>query len=42
MGSPCKVVRQLTEDEIRLYNSYAAYYINEWKRYKSELKPDRS
>ena len=42
VGSPGKVVRQLTEDEIRLYRSYAAYYVNEWKRYKSELKPDRS
>jgi len=42
VGSPGRVVRQLTEDEIRLYNGYAAYYVNEWRRYKVELKPDLS
>ena len=42
MGSPGKVVRPLTEDEIRLYNGYAALYVKEWKRYKAELKPDPS
>ena len=42
LGSPGKVVRQLTEDEIRLYSGYAAYYVREWRRYKAELKPDLS
>ena len=42
LGSPGKVVRPLTEDEIRVFRSTAAYYVNEWKRYKAELKPDLS
>jgi carbonic anhydrase/acetyltransferase-like protein (isoleucine patch superfamily) len=42
MGSPGKVVRELTEDEIRVFSSTAEYYVNEWKRYKAELKPDLS
>jgi carbonic anhydrase/acetyltransferase-like protein (isoleucine patch superfamily) len=42
VGSPGKVVRQLNDDERRLYSSYAAYYVNEWRRYKAKLKPDLS
>lgn len=42
VGSPGKVVRQLTEDEIRLVSGNAADYVKEWKRYESELKPDSS
>ena len=42
VGSPGKVVRQLTEAEIRLYGGYAAYYVGEWRRYKADLKPDVS
>jgi carbonic anhydrase/acetyltransferase-like protein (isoleucine patch superfamily) len=38
VGSPGKVVRRLTDDEIQLYASYAAYYVKEWRRYKVELK----
>ena len=42
VGSPGKVVRQLTEDEMRHFAGYAAYYVKEWRRYKAELKPDPS
>jgi carbonic anhydrase/acetyltransferase-like protein (isoleucine patch superfamily) len=42
VGSPGRVVRQLTADEIRLYNAYAAWYVKEWRRYKTDLKPDLS
>jgi carbonic anhydrase/acetyltransferase-like protein (isoleucine patch superfamily) len=42
LGSPGKVVRQLTEDEIREFSSTAASYVKAWQRYKSELKPDSS
>ena len=42
LGSLGKVVRQLIEDEIRFYSGYAAYYVKEWRRYKSELRPDLS
>src|SRR5687767_8378077 len=42
LGSPGKVVRPLTEDEIREFSGYAALYVEEWKRYKAELKPDLS
>jgi carbonic anhydrase/acetyltransferase-like protein (isoleucine patch superfamily) len=40
LGSPARVVRPLTEDEIRLYNSYADEYVARWKQYRSELKAD--
>ena len=42
LGSPGKVVRQLTEDEIREFRGTAASYVEAWQRYKSELKPDSS
>ena len=42
LGSPGKVVRPLTEDEIREFSGYAALYVKEWKRYKAGLKPDLS
>jgi carbonic anhydrase/acetyltransferase-like protein (isoleucine patch superfamily) len=42
LGSPGKVVRQLTDDEMRRFAGYAAYYVNEWRRYKSDLKPNPS
>jgi carbonic anhydrase/acetyltransferase-like protein (isoleucine patch superfamily) len=42
MGSPGKVVRQLSDDEIRAINSTADNYVRRWKSYKTELKPDRS
>ena len=42
LGSPGKVVRQLREDEIKSFNSIADNYVQRWKRYKTELKPDLS
>jgi carbonic anhydrase/acetyltransferase-like protein (isoleucine patch superfamily) len=40
IGSPGKIVRQLTEDDIRGINAFADYYVKEWKRYRTQLKPD--
>ncbi len=40
LGSPGKVVRQLSPDEIREFSSTAAGYVEAWQRYKTELKPD--
>jgi carbonic anhydrase/acetyltransferase-like protein (isoleucine patch superfamily) len=40
LGSPGKVVRALSEDEIRLYNGYADEYVALWKKYRTELKTD--
>ncbi len=42
VGSPGKVVRQLTEDEIRLLRDNAAIYVEDWQRYKAELRRDDS
>jgi carbonic anhydrase/acetyltransferase-like protein (isoleucine patch superfamily) len=42
MGSPGKVVRQLTEDEIKRINRISANYAARAKRYRAELKPDPS
>jgi carbonic anhydrase/acetyltransferase-like protein (isoleucine patch superfamily) len=40
MGSPGKVVRQLTEQEIERINRIGRNYAARAKRYKLELKPD--
>jgi carbonic anhydrase/acetyltransferase-like protein (isoleucine patch superfamily) len=42
LGSPGKVVRQLTEDEIKRFSGIAGNYVRKWKRYKEGLKPDLS
>ena len=42
LGSPGKVVRQLTEDEIKRFNGISANYVRKWKLYKTDLKPDLS
>jgi carbonic anhydrase/acetyltransferase-like protein (isoleucine patch superfamily) len=42
IGSPGKIVRQLSEDEIRLIHAGAEEYVEAWKRYKTGLKPDPS
>jgi carbonic anhydrase/acetyltransferase-like protein (isoleucine patch superfamily) len=42
LGSPGKVVRQLTEDEIKRINQISANYAARSKRYRVELKPDLS
>jgi carbonic anhydrase/acetyltransferase-like protein (isoleucine patch superfamily) len=42
VGSPGRVVRQLSEDEIREYGAFAAWYVKEWRRYKADLEADLS
>lgn len=38
MGSPGKVVRELTEEEVVRFSGGAARYVANWKRYTSGLK----
>jgi len=38
LGSPGKIVRQLTEDEIRRNTKSAAHYVANWQRFARELK----
>jgi carbonic anhydrase/acetyltransferase-like protein (isoleucine patch superfamily) len=42
VGSPGRVVRKLTDEEIREFSSTAAHYVHAWQRYKAVLKPDPS
>ena len=42
LGSPGRVVRQLSADEIRGFSSMADDYVRTWRRYKTDLKPDLS
>ena len=39
MGSPGKVVRELSEAEIGFLQASAAHYVENWKRYARELTP---
>jgi carbonic anhydrase/acetyltransferase-like protein (isoleucine patch superfamily) len=40
VGSPGKVVRQLSADEIRDINSFADHYVRQYKRYREFFRPD--
>src|SRR5262245_61525108 len=40
VGSPGKVVRQLSAEEITNINSFADWYVKEFKRYKTGLRAD--
>ncbi len=40
VGSPGKVIRQLTPEEIRKINWIADHYVENFKRYKTSLRPD--
>jgi carbonic anhydrase/acetyltransferase-like protein (isoleucine patch superfamily) len=40
IGSPGKVVRKLSQEEIRRINSASDYYVDKFKRYKQTFKPD--
>lgn len=42
MGSPGKVVRQLSADEIRNINGFADHYVQRFKLYQREFRPDAS
>lgn len=39
VGSPGRVVRQLSEAEIREINSFADHYVQQYKRYRASAKP---
>ncbi|WP_150302790.1 gamma carbonic anhydrase family protein [Pseudomonas saliphila] len=39
MGSPGKVVRQLSEDQKRMVEAGAAHYVHNAQRYRRDLKP---
>ena len=39
MGSPGKIVRQLSDDEVKRFSGAAGRYVNNWKRFASGLKP---
>ena len=40
LGSPGRIVRQLSPEEIRDINSFADYYVQRFKRYQAGLRPD--
>jgi len=40
IGSPGKIVRQLSSEEIRNINSFADHYVQEFKRYQKEFRRD--
>jgi carbonic anhydrase/acetyltransferase-like protein (isoleucine patch superfamily) len=40
IGSPGKVVRSLSDDEVRGIQSFADHYVREFKRYREGFKPD--
>lgn len=42
LGAPGKVVRQLTPEQIKGINRIADHYVQNFKRFRSELKPDPS
>jgi len=39
MGSPGKVVRQISDDQVALSKGSAQVYVDNWKRFKAGLKP---
>ena len=38
MGAPGKVVRELTPDQAATMSGGAAHYVENWKRYRRELR----
>ena len=40
IGSPGKIVRQLSPEEIRNINSFAGHYVQQFKRYRESFSPD--
>ena len=40
IGAPGRVVRQLTEEEIRRINSASDHYVQKFKRYRKSFRPD--
>jgi len=39
MGSPARVVRELTPEQVKRLELSAAHYVANWRRYARELKP---
>ena len=39
LGAPGKIIRQLSEDEIRRNAKAAAHYVANWQRFEKELRP---
>ena len=39
LGTPGKIIRQLSEDEIRRNAKAAAHYVTNWQRFAKELRP---
>jgi carbonic anhydrase/acetyltransferase-like protein (isoleucine patch superfamily) len=39
LGAPGKIIRQLSEDEIRRNAKAAAHYVANWQRFAKELRP---
>jgi carbonic anhydrase/acetyltransferase-like protein (isoleucine patch superfamily) len=39
LGSPGKIVRQLTDDDVARFGKGAGRYVANWQRYKAGLKP---
>jgi len=40
-GAPARVTRKLDEQQRQIIQFSAAHYVNNWKRYKRDLKPSR-
>ena len=40
VGSPGKIVRRLSAEEIRDINAFADHYVQQFKRYKTDFRPD--
>ena len=39
LGSPGKIVRELTDEDVARFGKGAGRYVENWKRYKAGLKP---
>ena len=39
LGSPGKIVRQLTDEDVKRFSGAAGRYVANWKRFAAGLKP---
>jgi carbonic anhydrase/acetyltransferase-like protein (isoleucine patch superfamily) len=39
LGSPGKIVRELSDDDVRRFGGAAGRYVDNWKRYKAGFRP---
>jgi carbonic anhydrase/acetyltransferase-like protein (isoleucine patch superfamily) len=39
LGSPGKVIRQLTDDDVARFGAAAGRYVKNWKRFAAGMKP---